>query len=691
MLTINDDNSIYVTRGDTVAFSVTAEKDGENYVFKAGDVLRIKVFEKKNCENVVLQKDFPVTRETETVEIFLTEQETKIGEVISKPKDYWYEVELNPLTNPQTIIGYDEEGARLFKLFPEGEDLTEDDPIIQPEDIPVVDKALDLTSERPVENQAIARAVTRLSASIDENKELTEELAEHLGLERARLNNLVSTASDSSDADYELKDIRVGVDGGVYPTAGEAVRGQINVISKDLAELKNICIKQSDNLYNPDLQTVETISPHYYVHGEPYSTTEYDALYNCTAPIEVEQNTEYTIGLVHSNYGYTAPWAKASQGLFFYDAYGNYISGTTNTTFVTPIGTNTIRFNYAIIEAIPLDELNANCMLVKGNTLPTEYTPYRRFTLEERVKYLEGGTSNFDIQYLVDNDTIKVSANYSTEKDILVTLKKKGGNNIFDFYKFQTFAHGRDITDIQNAELNTLQTTNTDWHAPFIVKAVENIDGEILTQNHFTGGNHEYTNTGNGGTPTARTDSVRFFADNIEINGGSGKCKRLEIRWTNYVQAANTKKANGTGREVLIENHELVFDGFEWVSYVELIPLEDVNMLNWYGLQGVGTNTIYQNIKYIGGDNRAIYNGASQSSKCGNAKATKVVCYGSEHKMEIEVDATLDLGNRQYYIGDSGIFAEQYGKVYFNIISNKMLAKECVYSLRGKYKFSAIN
>ena len=99
MYILNDDLSIYATRGDIVSFSVTAEdKDsGEAYVFKTGEVVRIKVFGKKDCENVVLQKDFPVTEETEQVAIFLTEQDTKIGGVISKPTDYWYEVELNPI------------------------------------------------------------------------------------------------------------------------------------------------------------------------------------------------------------------------------------------------------------------------------------------------------------------------------------------------------------------------------------------------------------------------------------------------------------------------------------------------------------------------------------------------------------------------------------------------------------------
>lgn len=126
MFTINEDNSIYVTRGDTVFMTVTAEENGVPYKFQPGDVLRIKVMEKKACENVVLQKEFPVLEETGEVDIFLTEQETRIGEVISKPTDYWYEIELNPEVNPQTIIGFDEDGAKVFKLMPEGGSLKTD-------------------------------------------------------------------------------------------------------------------------------------------------------------------------------------------------------------------------------------------------------------------------------------------------------------------------------------------------------------------------------------------------------------------------------------------------------------------------------------------------------------------------------------------------------------------------------------
>ncbi len=120
MFVINEDLSINITRGDIAAFSVGAKAGEANYEFKVGDVIRFKVFTKKDCEDVVLQKDFTVTEPTEMVGITLEGEDTTIGEVISKPVDYWYEVELNPDTLPQTIIGYDENGAKVFKLYPEG-------------------------------------------------------------------------------------------------------------------------------------------------------------------------------------------------------------------------------------------------------------------------------------------------------------------------------------------------------------------------------------------------------------------------------------------------------------------------------------------------------------------------------------------------------------------------------------------
>jgi hypothetical protein len=121
MIIVNEDNSIYLTRGDTVAFNVAAIYNDQPFEFKSGDTVRLRVTEKKNTTNVVLERDFPVSENTEEVQILLTSEDTKIGDDINKPVDYWYEIEYqDTYGNVQTIVGYDEDGAKIFRLYPEG-------------------------------------------------------------------------------------------------------------------------------------------------------------------------------------------------------------------------------------------------------------------------------------------------------------------------------------------------------------------------------------------------------------------------------------------------------------------------------------------------------------------------------------------------------------------------------------------
>lgn len=224
MFVVNEDLSIYVTRGDACSFPVVAADVGVGSVFPAGTVLRIKVTEKKNCANVVLQKDFPAWNETASINIVLNESDTKIGDTISKPKDYWYEIEMNPNSDPKTIIGYDEDGERVFKLFPEGKDVL-DEPT-KPEDIPVVDSELDLTSTRPVENQAVARAIAQVNASVANANAVVNEKANEMTILESRMNAFTALPNGSTAGDAELQDIRVGADGVTHASAGMAVRKQ---------------------------------------------------------------------------------------------------------------------------------------------------------------------------------------------------------------------------------------------------------------------------------------------------------------------------------------------------------------------------------------------------------------------------------------------------------------------------------
>ena len=112
---------INITRGDVGIIVVSAlNEDGTDHYFEVGDIIRLGVFPTKDYNEVILQKDVEVAERSKTVEISLDSEDTTIGEIINKPVNYWYEIQLNPDTEPQTIIGYDETGAKLFVLYPEG-------------------------------------------------------------------------------------------------------------------------------------------------------------------------------------------------------------------------------------------------------------------------------------------------------------------------------------------------------------------------------------------------------------------------------------------------------------------------------------------------------------------------------------------------------------------------------------------
>ena len=124
MFEIDNDKTIHLTRGDTatVEFRPINKTTNEPHVLQNGDVVRFTVYSKKNCTDIALKKDVFVTGETTAVDILLTSQDTKIGAPISKKKEYWYEIEINPDTAPVTAVGYFKDGEKKMILYPEGDD-----------------------------------------------------------------------------------------------------------------------------------------------------------------------------------------------------------------------------------------------------------------------------------------------------------------------------------------------------------------------------------------------------------------------------------------------------------------------------------------------------------------------------------------------------------------------------------------
>ena len=114
--------NIEITRGDYLPITLnTKDRFGQPYTFQVGDIIRISITKKSDCDEVVLRKDFTVTEPSKDFAIELLSEETRIGDVISKPVTYWYDVELNPDSpEAQTIIGYTvPDGPKTITLTPE--------------------------------------------------------------------------------------------------------------------------------------------------------------------------------------------------------------------------------------------------------------------------------------------------------------------------------------------------------------------------------------------------------------------------------------------------------------------------------------------------------------------------------------------------------------------------------------------
>lgn len=291
-----------------------------------------------------------------------------------------------------------------------------------------------------------------------------------------------------------------------------------------------------------------------------------------------------------------------------------------------------------------------------------------------------------NIYFKVVDGGIYVKTRYSNTHDIIYYLSKHGANSIFDFYSIGKIAKSTPISNVVTPTSYLVQTSG-DWHAPYVVKAVNNADGQMLASDYFTGGNHGYDNTATG-VPTGRTNNLEMYANGkLVVSGNDGYCDNIRIEWDNYVQAYNTTKANGSGREVLREHITMVFDGYKWDTETTIYPLENIIIKKWYGLQFFTLNYLY--VAYIGGETGLIYE-KSESSESGNATTNAMKFFNLEDTAIVEFDTLYDLGTRKKATSTSqGFFARaSYNKAYGTVIDGSAeLVSGGAYSLRGSYTF----
>ena len=458
------------------------------------------------------------------------------------------------------------------------------------------------------------------------------------------------------------------------------------------------------NLYDPSLQRPETISPHYYVDGEPYSSTQFDSAYNCTALIPVEPDTVYTIGMIPAMEGMELPWGYASYGWFLYDANEVYL-GQQGADSVITTGPDAayLRFNYGMgaYPTVDLEILKERCMIVKGSVLPDKYIAYSEKPVQGKADagtgsagfaadlvgdVALGGQTGFE--YKFSGGDLLLGYGYNDECDAVVVLNNGRANGLFDFDRLCLKPKGEPLDSFDTDTLEMVWHSGTDMHAPFQFLAIKDADGYHAKTGDagFVGGNHTLDQLGDA-FRTAESKYVHFYADGRPVSQGCGWCTHFEIRWANEVQAYNTVKEGWGGRACLTEYHDMIFDGVLFTEEIQLTPTEDIRMNLWYGLQFVSYGNVYPNITYIGGKNRQAFPYESGKTSSGNTAPDGMIAWGPEHAVEILVDTGFDLGKRPFYKGNDGAFTSG-DKGYFNIINgNYVFNAGTNYYLRGSFRF----
>ena len=280
----------------------------------------------------------------------------------------------------------------------------------------------------------------------------------------------------------------------------------------------------------------------------------------------------------------------------------------------------------------------------------------------------------------IANEVLTVKPNRANNGDMLtVVMKKRGGNNFFDFDNISAMSDG--------GVYSLIESNVTDWIMPYKIRAVNNVDGDNTDSYYFTGGNHRSTNTDTGGVVTGVCDYLKYFVDGIETTSFSGMCNEVRVEWQNKVQAFNTTKEDGTGRMVMQCNHYLTIRDGEFKCRTILKPLEDVQMIQYYGyaMHGSG-NDCY--VRYIGSNANRVKTAIGTTSNSGDKKTVTLSIEKGVYHMELTLDKNLDWGDGANASNVTNDSFTAYNKTYWWIVNTTTpMSADNNYYIDATYKF----
>ena len=188
---------------------------------------------------------------------------------------------------------------------------------------------------------------------------------------------------------------------------------------------------------------------------------------------------------------------------------------------------------------------------------------------------------------------------------------------------------------------------------------------------------------------TGRSEIKAILIDGVKREEYAGYCNTLDVYWTNHIQATNTKKEDGNGREVLKEEYHLHFNGETFEIENDVTALEEVEILRYYGLQiAQGVAGYSYDISYIGSHNNVVQ--ANGNSKSADTTCREVYIRRKDFPVECRF-GLHPVGLGTFYCNNwYSAFDTEYGKSYFFMICPDKICRMATnqqINFKGYYKF----
>jgi len=277
---------------------------------------------------------------------------------------------------------------------------------------------------------------------------------------------------------------------------------------------------------------------------------------------------------------------------------------------------------------------------------------------------------------------------YNQTHDLKLVWESFYPNYLFNLKSINLIANTRENISSDYNSGDEIIGLGTDTLGPWLVKAINNIDGDMPSSKNFTGGSHGYNNNYNqspSNTKTAELNTIYFKIDGLVRESFSGYCDQIDVFFENSVQAANTKKADGSGRHVLKEKYHLNFCRQNInvncsVEFAEMVTVE-----KYYGLQSVIPAIFKDKIFYHTCENMKIES-AGELTDSISGHCNQISIWKGVNHIDMSLDTSVGLGRlHKRTTTNYSAFTTSYNKSYFYLIENHDFNEGDIVTYSGKY------